>query len=97
MGSAQTPPTTTPPGRTAHTGLARAMLAEFVGTFMLLLMGLGTCAPDVVGPRGSGRQTVPDRLGELTDRRVRLGRRRAAGSLRRRGAEAEDGGTERAA
>ena len=51
------------------------MLAEFVGTFVLLLMGLGTCAPDVVGPRGSGRQTVPGRPGDslaLVDGRLTL-------------------------
>ena len=35
------------------------MLAEFFGTFVLLLLGLGTCAVNVVGLPGSGRQTVP--------------------------------------
>ncbi len=35
------------------------MLAEFFGTFVLLLLGLGTCAVNVVGLSGSGRQTVP--------------------------------------
>lgn len=40
-------------------GLPGAMLAEFFGTFILLLLGLGTCALNVVGLPGSGRQTVP--------------------------------------
>jgi glycerol uptake facilitator protein len=40
-------------------GLPGAMLAEFFGTFLLLLLGLGTCALNVVGLPGSGRQTVP--------------------------------------
>ncbi|MGB6765120.1 MAG: aquaporin, partial [Mycobacterium sp.] len=40
-------------------GIAGAMLAEFFGTFVLLLLGLGTCAVNVVGLPGSGRQTVP--------------------------------------
>lgn len=40
-------------------GLPGAMLAEFFGTFVLLLLGLGTCAVNVVGLPGSGRQTVP--------------------------------------
>lgn len=40
-------------------GLPGAMLAEFFGTFVLLLLGLGTCALNVVGLPGSGRQTVP--------------------------------------
>jgi glycerol uptake facilitator protein len=40
-------------------GLAGTMLAEFFGTFVLLLLGLGTCAVNVVGLPGSGRQTVP--------------------------------------
>jgi glycerol uptake facilitator protein len=40
-------------------GLPGAMLAEFFGTFVLLLLGLGTCAVNVVGLTGSGRQTVP--------------------------------------
>lgn len=35
------------------------MLAEFFGTFVLLLLGLGTSAVNVVGLSGSGRQTVP--------------------------------------
>jgi glycerol uptake facilitator len=35
------------------------MLAEFFGTFVLLLLGLGTCAVNVVGLPGSGRQTMP--------------------------------------
>jgi glycerol uptake facilitator protein len=39
-------------------GLPGAMLAEFFGTFVLLLLGLGTCALNVVGLPGSGRQTV---------------------------------------
>jgi glycerol uptake facilitator protein len=38
-------------------GLPGAMLAEFFGTFVLLLLGLGTCALNVVGLPGSGRQT----------------------------------------
>ncbi|MGC2676510.1 MAG: MIP/aquaporin family protein, partial [Mycobacterium sp.] len=40
-------------------GIAGAMLAEFFGTFVLMLLGLGTCAVNVVGLPGSGRQTVP--------------------------------------
>lgn len=40
-------------------GIAGAMLAEFFGTFVLLLLGLGTCAVNVVGLPGSGRQTMP--------------------------------------
>ncbi len=40
-------------------GIPGAMLAEFFGTFVLLLLGLGTCAVNVVGLSGSGRQTVP--------------------------------------
>ena len=40
-------------------GIAGAMLAEFFGTFVLLLLGLGTCAVNTVGLPGSGRQTVP--------------------------------------
>jgi glycerol uptake facilitator protein len=39
-------------------GLPGAMLAEFFGTFVLLLLGLGTCALNAVGLPGSGRQTV---------------------------------------
>jgi len=35
------------------------MLAEFFGTFVLLLLGLGTCAVNTVGLPGAGRQTVP--------------------------------------
>lgn len=38
-------------------GVPGAMLAEFFGTFVLLLLGLGTCALNVVGLPGSGRQT----------------------------------------
>ena len=53
----------TPPKPTTFTrlraGIAGAMLAEFFGTFVLLLLGLGTCAVNVVGLSGSGRQTVP--------------------------------------
>ena len=40
-------------------GLPGAMLAEFFGTFVLILLGLGTCALNVVGLSGSGRQTEP--------------------------------------
>jgi glycerol uptake facilitator protein len=40
-------------------GLPGAMLAEFFGTFVLILLGLGTCALNVVGLSGSGRQMVP--------------------------------------
>ena len=40
-------------------GLPGAMLAEFFGTFVLILLGLGTCAVNVVGLSGSGRQTMP--------------------------------------
>jgi glycerol uptake facilitator protein len=50
------------PGATTFTrlraGLPGAMLAEFFGTFVLILLGLGTCALNVVGLPGSGRQTV---------------------------------------
>ena len=34
------------------------MLAEFFGTFVLITLGLGTCALNVVGLSGSGRQSV---------------------------------------
>jgi glycerol uptake facilitator protein len=40
-------------------GLPGAMLAEFFGTFVLILLGLGTCAVNIVGLSGSGRQTLP--------------------------------------
>jgi glycerol uptake facilitator protein len=40
-------------------GIPGAMLVEFFGTFVVLLLGLGTCAVNVVGLPGSGRQTVP--------------------------------------
>jgi glycerol uptake facilitator protein len=54
--------TSTRPTATAFTrlraGLPGAMLAEFFGTFVLMLLGLGTCALNVVGLPGSGRQTV---------------------------------------
>ena len=54
--------TSTRPTATAFTrlraGLAGAMLAEFFGTFVLMLLGFGTCALNVVGLPGSGRQTV---------------------------------------
>jgi hypothetical protein len=37
-------------------GIAGAMLAEFFGTFVLLLLGLGTCAVNTVGlPVPGGR------------------------------------------
>jgi glycerol uptake facilitator protein len=39
-------------------GLPGAMVAEFFGTFVLLLLGLGTCALNAVGLSGSGRQSV---------------------------------------
>ncbi|MFD7690349.1 MIP/aquaporin family protein [Streptomyces sp. NPDC059781] len=35
------------------------MLAEFLGTFVLLLLGIGSVAVAVVGLPGSGRQAVP--------------------------------------
>jgi glycerol uptake facilitator-like aquaporin len=35
------------------------MLAEFFGTFVLVLLGLGTCTVNTVGLPGSGRQTAP--------------------------------------
>jgi glycerol uptake facilitator protein len=38
--------------------LPGAMLAEFFGTFILLMLGLGTCALNAVGLPGSGRQSV---------------------------------------
>lgn len=56
------PPAPAVPGATIFTrlraGLPGAMLAEFFGTFVLMLLGLGTCALNVVGLPGSGRQTV---------------------------------------
>lgn len=48
-------PGTTPFAR-LRTGLAGEMLAEFFGTFMLLLLGDGSVALAVVGLPGSGRQ-----------------------------------------
>ena len=39
-------------------GLDGEMLAEFFGTFILLLLGDGTVAVAVVGLPGSGRQTL---------------------------------------
>ncbi|UQX10848.1 MIP/aquaporin family protein [Candidatus Mycobacterium methanotrophicum] len=54
--------TATRPAATAFTrlraGLPGAMLAEFFGTFVLMLLGLGAGALNVVGLPSSGRQTV---------------------------------------
>ena len=51
-------PNTTPFTR-LRAGLAGEMLAEFFGTFMLLLLGTGADALAVVGLSGSGRQMQP--------------------------------------
>lgn len=40
-------------------GLIGEMLAEFLGTFVLILFGVGSVAVAVVGLPGSGRQTGP--------------------------------------
>ena len=40
-------------------GLGGEMLAEFLGTFVLILIGVGSVAVAVVGLPGSGRQVVP--------------------------------------
>src|SRR3954466_2466438 len=40
-------------------GLGGEMLAEFLGTFVLILLGVGSVAVAVVGLPGSGRQSVP--------------------------------------
>jgi len=50
-------PRTTPFAR-LRSGLAGEMLAEFFGTFMLLLLGDGSVALAVAGLPGSGRQVV---------------------------------------
>jgi glycerol uptake facilitator protein len=50
-------PETTPFTR-LRAGLAGAMLAEFFGTFVLILLGDGTVALAVVGLPGSGRQNL---------------------------------------
>ena len=55
-------------------GIAGAMLAEFFGTFVLLLLGLGTCAVNVVGLPGSGRQNHAVRPGQLADQSSSAGR-----------------------
>lgn len=58
IGQQQTPPAPSALTR-LRAGLPGAMLAEFFGTFVLLLLGLGTCALNAVGLPGSGRQSVP--------------------------------------
>lgn len=40
-------------------GIGGEMLAEFLGTFVLILLGVGSVAVAVVGLPGSGRQSVP--------------------------------------
>lgn len=40
-------------------GIGGEMLAEFLGTFVLILLGVGSVAVAVVGLPGSGRQAVP--------------------------------------
>lgn len=40
-------------------GLVGEMIAEFLGTFMLILLGCGSVAVAVVGLSGSGREMVP--------------------------------------
>lgn len=40
-------------------GLGGEMIAEFLGTFVLILLGIGSVAVAVVGLPGSGRQVVP--------------------------------------